>query len=57
MPVGITIDREMLAAFCRRWKIRELALSLVKCIEIIGEAASKVSQEARSAHHRNKKKP
>lgn len=26
MPVGITIDREMLAAFCRRWKIRELAL-------------------------------
>lgn len=36
---------------------RQLALSLVKCIEIIGEAASKVSQEARSAHHRNKKKP
>ena len=29
---------------------RQLALSLVKCIEIIGEAASKVSQEARSTH-------
>lgn len=29
---------------------RQLALSLVKCIEIIGEAASKVSEEARSTH-------
>ena len=29
---------------------RQLALSLVKCIEIIGEAASKVTEEARSAN-------
>ncbi len=36
---------------------RQLALSLVKCIEIIGEAASKVSEEARNANHTNKKKP
>lgn len=25
MPAGITIDREILAGFCRRWKISELA--------------------------------
>ena len=26
MPAGITIDRESIADFCRRWKITELAL-------------------------------
>ena len=29
---------------------RKLALALVKCVEIIGEAAAKVSDECRGAH-------